>query len=145
MSLFSVLSVSASGMAAQRTRAELLVQNLANSETTRTPEGGPYKRRDAVFQSAPQTSPFSAIFQTELTGGVNGVEVADVVEDIGEPELRYQPGHPDADKEGYVAYPRVDPAEDMVDLLSAQRGYEGNVAAMTAIKSMIQSSIDLLK
>jgi flagellar basal-body rod protein FlgC len=145
MSLFSVLSVSASGMAAQRTRAELLVQNLANSETTRTPEGGPYKRQDVVFESAPQTSPFSAVFQTELTNGVAGVEVADVIQDQTEGEKRYQPGHPDADKDGYVAYPNVNPAEDMVDLLSAQRGFEGNVAAMSAIKDMILRSIDLLK
>jgi flagellar basal-body rod protein FlgC len=145
MSLFSVLSVSASGMAAQRTRAELLVQNLANSETTRTPEGGPYRREDAVFESAPQTSPFSAVFQTELDSGVEGVEVAEVVEDSSEPEKRYMPGHPDADPEGYVAFPRINPAEDMVDLLSAQRGFEGNVAAMTAVKDMIQYSIDLMK
>jgi len=145
MSLFSLLSVSASGMAAQRTRAELVVQNLANSETTRTPEGGPYRRQDAVFQSVAQTSPFSAIFQTELTDGVSGVEVADVIQDRGEGDKRYQPGHPDADQDGYVTYPNVNPAEDMVDLLSAQRGYEGNVAAMTAIKDIIQRSIDLMK
>jgi flagellar basal-body rod protein FlgC len=145
VSLFSVLSVSASGMAAQRTRAELLVQNLANSETTRTPEGGPYKRRDAIFQSAPQTSPFSAFFQTEMQQGVQGVEVSEVIEDQSEGEKRYEPGHPDADKEGYVAYPNINPAEDMVDLLSAQRGFQANVAAMTAVKDMIQHSIDLLK
>lgn len=145
MSLFSLLSVSASGMSAQRTRAELVTENLANSETTRTPEGGPYRRKDAVFTSAPQTSPFAAVFQTELGTGVNGVEVSDIVEDASEPEKRYQPGHPDADQNGYVAYPRVNPAEDMVDLLSASRGYQGNVAAMTAIKDMILHSIDLLK
>ena len=145
MSLFSVLSVSASGMSAQRTRAELLVENLANAETTRTPEGGPYRRKDAVFGSAPQSSPFSAIFQTEMGSGVNGVEVAGVVEDTREPEKRYLPGHPDADPSGYVAFPRINPAEDMVDLLGAQRGYQGNVAAMTAIKSMILNSIDLMK
>lgn len=145
MSLFSAISVSASGMAAQRTRAELLVQNLANSETTRTPDGGPYRRRDAVFQSAPQTSAFSAVFQNEMTDGVNGVEVSDVIEDASEGEKRYQPGHPDADKDGYVAYPNVNPAEDMVDLLSAQRGYEGNVAAIAAVKDMIQHSIDLMR
>jgi flagellar basal-body rod protein FlgC len=145
MSLFSVLSVSASGMSAQRTRAELLAENLANAETTRTPEGGPYKRKDAVFSSAAQTSPFSAIFQTEMGSGVNGVQVTDVVEDTREPDKRYLPGHPDADKDGYVAFPRVNPAEDMVDLLGAARGYEGNVAAMTAIKDMILHSIDLLK
>lgn len=145
MSLFSVLSVSASGMAAQRTRAELLVQNLANSETTRTPEGGPYRRQDAVFQSAPQASPFSAVFQTEMASGVNGVEVSEIVQDSSEPEKRYMPGHPDADPQGYVAFPKLNPAEDMADLLSAQRGFQGNVAAMAAIKDMINHSIDLMR
>ena len=144
MSLLSVLSVSASGMAAQRTRAELLVENLANAETTRTPEGGPYRRKDAVFTSAPQISAFGAVFQTEMGEGINGVEVSDVIEDTGEPDKRYLPGHPDADKDGYVAFPRINPAEEMVDLLSAQRGYEGNIAAMTAIKDMLMRSIALL-
>ena len=116
MSLFSVLSVSASGMAAQRTRAELLVENLANSETTRTPEGGPYRRKDAVFHQRAADFTFSAVFQTEMGSGVNGVEVSDVVEDTSEPEKRYLPGHPDADQDGYVAFPNVNPAEDMVDL-----------------------------
>jgi flagellar basal-body rod protein FlgC len=144
MSLLSVLSVSASGMAAQRTRAELLVENLANAETTRTPEGGPYRRRDAVFTSAPQISAFGAVFQTEVGEGINGVAVSDIVEDTGEPDKRYLPGHPDADKDGYVAFPRINPAEEMVDLMSAQRGYEGNIAAMTAIKDMLMRSIALL-
>ncbi len=145
MSLFSSLSVSASGMAAQRTRAELLVQNLANSETTRTAEGGPYRRKDVVFSSAPQSSPFSAVFQTEMNASQTGVEVSDVVEDTSEPEKRYIPGHPDADKDGYVAFPRINPAEDMVDLVGASRGYEGNIAAMAAVKDMILRSIDLMK
>lgn len=145
MSLFSVLSVSASGLAAQRTRAELLVQNLANSETTRTPDGGPYRRQDAIFESAPQTSPFSSVFQTELGSGVSGVDVSEIVQDTSEPDKRYMPGHPDADAEGYVAFPKVNPAEEMVDLLSAQRGFQGNVAAMTAIKDMISHSIDLMR
>jgi flagellar basal-body rod protein FlgC len=145
MSLFSVLSVSASGMAAQRTRAELLVENLANAETTRTPEGGPYRRKDAVFTSSSQISPFSAVFQTEMGPGVNGVDVSEVVEDTREPDKRYIPGHPDADKDGYVAFPRINPAEDMADLMGASRGYQGNVAAMTAIKDMILHSIELLK
>ena len=145
MSLFSVLSVSASGMAAQRTRAELLVQNLANSETTRTPEGGPYRRQDAVFESAPENSPFSAVFQTEMQSGVTGVEVSQIIQDSSPPEKRYLPGHPDADAEGYVAFPNVRPAEDMVDLLSAQRGFQANVAAMSAIKDMITHSIDLMR
>ena len=142
MSLFSSLSVSASGMAAQRTRAELLVENMANSETTRTPEGGPYRRKDAVFTAADQTSPFSAVFQNELG---TGVQVAEIVEDQSEPERRYMPGHPDADPDGYVAFPKINPAEDMVDLMGASRGYAANVAAMSAIKDMINRSIDLMR
>ncbi len=142
MSLFSSLSVSASGMSAQRTRAELLVQNLANSETTRTPDGGPYRRRDAVFSTQDEVSPVSAVFQNEVSTGVG---IAGVVEDTSAPQRRYLPGHPDADKDGYVAFPNINPAEDMVDLLSASRGYSGNVAAMSAIKDMISRSIDLMR
>ena len=130
-------------MAAQRARAELLVENLANADTTRTPEGGPYRRKDVMFQSAPQTGPFSSIFQAEMEG--NGVEVAGVVEDDREPDRRYMPGHPDADDKGYVAYPRINPASDMVDLMGASRGYQANVAAMSAVKDMINRSIDLLR
>lgn len=139
------MSVSASGMSAQRARAELLVENLANAETTRTPDGGPYKRKDAVFTSSPQTSPFAAVFQTEMGTGVNGVQVSDVIEDTSEPQKRYLPGHPDADQDGYVAFPNINPAEDMADLMSASRGYDANVAAMTAVKDMILHSIDLMK
>jgi flagellar basal-body rod protein FlgC len=142
MSLFASLSVSASGMSAQRTRAELLTQNLANSETTRTPGGGPYKRRDAVFTTEGQSSPFSAVFQNEMSTGVG---VSEVIEDKRPPERRFLPGHPDADKDGYVSFPNINPAEDMVDLMSASRGYSGNIAAMTAIKDMIHKSIDLMK
>ncbi len=145
MSLLSVMSVSASGMSAQRTRAELLVENLANAETTRTPDGGPYKRKDAVFTSSPQTSPFAAVFQTEMGSGVNGVQVSDVIEDTSAPQKRYLPGHPDADQDGYVAFPNINPAEDMADLMSASRGFDANVAAMTAVKDMILHSIDLMK
>src|SRR5436305_8308837 len=114
MSLFSVLSIGSSGMAAQRTRAELLVENLANTETTRTPEGGPYRRKDAVFESAPVSSPFSSIFNEQFQG-TGGVAVSEIVTDSSAPELRFLPGHPDANQDGYVAFPKMNPAEDMVD------------------------------
>jgi len=123
MSLFSALSVGASGMAAQRARAELLVENLANAETTRTPGGGPYRRKDVVFESAPVESPFASVFGAELEAA-GGVKVAEVVTDMRDPERRYLPGHPDADADGYVAFPRVNPAEDMVDLMGASRNYQ---------------------
>ena len=145
MSLFSALSVSASGMAAQRTRAEVLVENLANSETTRTPDGGPYRRKDVVFSSAPATSSFASVFRTSLDQSAQGVQVAGVVEDSSPPDRRYLPGHPDADPEGYVSFPHINPAEDMVDLLSASRGYDANVAAISAVKDMIQRSIDIFR
>lgn len=145
MSLFNLLSVSASGMSAQRRRAELLVENLANAETTRTAEGGPYRRRDAVFETAPQGSPFSGVFEEQLAQPAVGVQVADVIVDSSEPELRYQPGHPDARPDGYVAYPHSNPAEDMADLMSATRGYQANVAAISAVKDMLQRSLDLMR
>jgi len=143
VSLFSALSVGASGMAAQRTRAELLVENMANAETTRTPEGGPYRRKDVVFQSDPVDSPFSSIFHKQLDAPT-GVAVSAILTDTSEPEKRYMPGHPDADKDGYVSFPKMNPAEDMVDLMDSARSYEANVAAMGAVKDMIQHSIDLL-
>ena len=145
MSLFGTLSVSASGMAAQRTRAELLVENLANADTTRTPEGGPYRRKDVVFQSQEVVSPFASLFESQVNRQSVGVAVSDVVTDTRDPERRYLPGHPDADKDGYVAFPRVNPAEDMVDLMGASRNYQANVSAMSAIKDMIQRSLDLLR
>jgi len=145
MSLFGSLSVSASGLEAQRLRAETITSNLANAETTRTPDGGPWRRRDVVMVSQAQTSPFSAVFQTELDSGQVGVGVQEIRIDQREPELRYMPGHPDADPNGYVAFPHVQPAEEMVDLLGASRGYQANVAAFGAVKDMLNRSIDLMK
>lgn len=145
MSLFNSLSVSASGMSAERQRAEVLVENIANADTTRTATGGPYRRQDVVFQSQDVTSPFSSLFDTQVGSRGSGVAVSEVVTDQSEPDRRYMPGHPDADKDGYVAFPKVNPAEDMVDLLGASRSYQANVSAISAVKDMIQRSIDLFK
>lgn len=145
MSLLSALSVSASGMAAQRVRSELLVENIANSETTRTAEGGPYRRKDAVFSSTPVPSAFSSLLDEQMGSSLMGVTVAGISVDGREPERRYMPGHPDADKDGYVAMPRMNPAEDMVDLMGATRGYQANVSAISSVKDMIQRSIDILR
>jgi flagellar basal-body rod protein FlgC len=136
------MTVSASGMAAQRTRAELLVENLANAETTRTPEGGPYRRKDAVFGSEPMAASFGSLFESHLQ---EGVAVQEISLDTRDPERRYMPGHPDAGPDGYVAFPRMNPAEDMVDLTGASRSFEANVAAISAVKDMIMRSIDLFK
>jgi flagellar basal-body rod protein FlgC len=146
MSLFSVLNVSASGMSAQRVRAEVLVQNLANADTTRTPEGGPWRRKDVVFESVDVGGQsFASVLDQAGGESLTGVGVAEIRTDTADPVKRYIPGHPDADKDGYVAMPRVNPAEDMVDLMGASRGYQANVAAVSAVKDMIHRSIDLLK
>ncbi|HUO30824.1 MAG TPA: flagellar basal body rod protein FlgC [Bryobacteraceae bacterium] len=142
MSLFSAMAVSASGMTAERTRAELLVENLANAETTRTPEGGPYRRKDAVFASEPMGANFGSLFEEHLQ---EGVTVQEISVDNRPPERRYLPGHPDAGPDGYVAFPRIDPAADMVDLTGAARGFQANVAAIAAVKDMLMRSIDLFK
>lgn len=145
MSLFSAISISASGMNAQRARAELITENLANADTTRTPEGGPYRRKDAVFTTAPGTLSFDDALSEVAAGGAQGVEVSRVVVDQTEPERRYQPGHPDADQDGYVAFPHINPAGEMVDLMGASRGYQANVAAISAVKEMIARSLDLFR
>lgn len=148
MSLFHLLSVSGSGLEAQRKRAELLTENLANAETTRTPEGGPYRRKDVVFEAADVTSSFSDLFQASTGANgqrMQGVLVSDVIVDEREPEKRYLPGHPDADAQGYVAFPRLNPAEEMVDLLNASRGYQANVTAMTSTKDMISKTLDIMR
>ena len=153
MSLFGVISVSASGLAAQRLRATVVAENMANAETTRTPDGGPYRRKQVVFESEAAGSPFadelaragSLLAGGRVDGGVQGVVVREVITDPREPELRYVPGHPDADAQGYVAFPQVEPAEEMADLMSASRGYQANVNAILAVRDMINRSLDLLR
>ena len=132
-------------MSAQRARTEVLVENLANSETTRTPEGGPYRRKDVVFTEDSSVGSFANQLDSVLGPALSGVSVSETTVDNSAPEMRYQPGHPDADKDGYVAYPKINPAEDMVDLLGASRGYEANVAAISAVKDMINKSLDLFR
>ena len=145
MNLFRVMEISGSALLAERMRAEIVSANLANAETTRTPDGGPYRRKDAVFQSSEVGSSFADLFRVETDPQSTGVAVSDIVVDQRDPEKRYIPGHPDADKDGYVSFPRINPAEDMVDLMGATRNYEGNIAAISAVKDMIQRSIDLLR
>ena len=147
MSIFTTLEVSGSALSAERQRAEVVAANLANAETTNTPEGGPYRRKEVVFSSTGH-APFRMMLADYHVGGASaapGVRVQRVVEDSTEPVLRYDPGHPDADKDGYVAYPAINPTQEMVDLLSAMRSYQLNAAAVAATKQMIEQSISLLK
>ena len=144
MNLFGMFELSGSALGAERQRAEVVASNMANAQTTRTPEGGPYRRQLVVFQSqrAPRFSLALAGFERE---NASAVRVAAVVSDQRPPVMRFEPGHPDANPQGYVAYPQVDPIEEMTDLLGAVRAYELNAAAVQATKNMIAQSFDLLR
>ena len=151
MNLFGMLEISGSGMTAERQRAQVVVGNMANAQTTHTPEGGPYKRQLAVFRSEGQHA--FPVMSLAIAGGVaadrwgaaESVRVSQVVPDQKPPVLRYEPGNPDADAKGYVAYPSIDPVEEMTDLLGAVRAYELNASAVQAAKGMIQQSLEILK
>ncbi|SRR5579872_207546 len=147
MSIFSALEISGSALAAERQRAEVVAANMANAETTRTASGGPYRRKEVVFASS-GNMPFRMMlagFHSGLANAIPAVRVQRVVDDPTAPLKRYEPGHPDADKDGYVAYPAINPVQEMVDLMGAVRSYQLNASAITASKQMIQQSIDLLK
>lgn len=144
MNLFGMLEMSGSALGAERQRAEVVASNMANSQTTRTAAGGPYRRQLVIFQSQ-RPSPFSLALARLHPASNSAVRVAAVIPDSRPPVLRYEPGHPDADEKGYVKYPQVDPIEEMTDLLSAVRSYELNASAVQAAKNMIQQSLDLLR
>jgi flagellar basal-body rod protein FlgC len=147
MGLFDMLSVSASGLSAERQRAEVASTNLANAETTHTDTGGPYTRKEVVF-SGSNPSPFSTVLNRLGRFGhasAGSVQVTQVVEDTTAPVMHYEPGNPDADKNGMVAYPAINPVSEMVDMMGAVRSYQLNASAVNAAKQMIQQSIDILK
>jgi len=175
MNIFGVMDISGSALKAERVRAEVVASNMANAETTRTPEGGPYQRHHVVFEAqnggtfqdsmVNQLSSSSSIdagsgFKNIFTGGISsnlssdvtasnptpgGVEVTGVIADASKPLQRYDPSHPDAGPDGFVAYPDINPLTEMVDLMGATRSYGMNASAITAEKGMFNSSLDLLK
>jgi flagellar basal-body rod protein FlgC len=170
MNLFGVMDVSASALKAERVRAEVVASNMANAETTRTADGGPYQRHHVVFEaegggSFQQTmagqmsgldSGFSSGLKSNLMSGLNtgvtadqtvpgGVAVTGVISDASAPLKRYDPQHPDAGPDGFVDYPDINPLTEMVDLMGATRSYGMNASAITAEKNMVSSSLDILK
>ena len=146
MNLFGVMEVSGSALEAERLRAEVVASNMANAETTRTQEGGPYRRHHVVFQSeAAQRNSFASHLLSEDGDEIGGVRISAVVADQGTGLRRYDPEHPDADKDGYVSYPDINPLTEMVDLMGATRSFGLNSSAVQATKNMINSSLDILK
>jgi flagellar basal-body rod protein FlgC len=138
--LSSAVAASASALNAERTRIEVAVSNLANAESTRGPDGEPYRRRAVVLASDP------GVFDDRLRdSGAVGVKVVGVVEDDQAFKRRYEPSHPDADADGFVAVPNVEPAEEMVDMLSAARAYQANLTAINLVRDMVQRALELAK
>lgn len=143
MNLFGTLEVSGSALAAERWRAEVVSANMANAETTRSAQGGAYRRQLVVFRARP-TPRFPLLLASLHHARQEGVRVDRVVADASPLPRRYEPGHPDADGEGYVTYPNVNPVMEMTDLLSAVRAYQLNASAVQAAKNMIQQSLQIL-
>ena len=144
MNLFGMLEASGGAMTAERWRAEIVSANMANAETTRTPQGGAYRRQLVVFRARPMPRFSLMLAGLRQNSPQPAVEVERVVPDTSPLPRRFEPGHPDADGQGYVTYPNVDPVMEMTDLLSAVRAYQLNASAVQAAKNMIQQSLQLL-
>jgi flagellar basal-body rod protein FlgC len=140
--MFDTIDVIAKGLSAARLRVNTIASNIANAETTRTPEGGPYKRRDVVQMARSQEAPFSSVLDQ---ASLASPQVVAVVEDKAEPRKVFQPGHPDADAEGYVAYPNINIVNSMTDLTMASRLYQANITALTTARQMSQDAKDLAR
>ncbi len=141
MDIEKAFAISASGLDAHKRRLEVIASNLANVEATRTPEGGPYRRKDVIFA----TTPVKAAIEepTSFTSIYQGVRVSKIVEDKRPFKTVYEPQHPDADIDGYVLYPNIDAITEMVNMLSALRSYDANVTAMDASKSMALKALEI--
>jgi len=143
MDFFDAINTSSSALSAQRLRMNLISGNLANVNTTRTRMGGPYRRKEAVFAAQPVNQSFSGILADRQNKKLSTVQVVEVVEDQNPPVLKYDPQHPDADEKGYVAMPNINLMEEMVNMISATRGYEANVTALKAAKDMALKALEI--
>ncbi|MBN1267439.1 MAG: flagellar basal body rod protein FlgC [Anaerolineales bacterium] len=149
MSFWSSFRIGASALTAQRLRLDVIANNIANAETTRTEDGGPYQRKDVVFQAKDAENPFPSFLVSNsgmlpyMQSGEGGVEVASIIEDDTPGERVYDPTHPDADEEGYVTYPNVNIVIEMTNMLSATRSYEANLAALDSAKTMALKALEI--
>jgi len=150
MSFFNTMNISATGLTAQRLRMDVIAENIANVNTTRTADGGPYRRKTVVFEEIRDNDPFSLAFSNIFGGGGSvpapqgmGVRVVGVVEDESPGLLRYEPTHPDADEYGYVRLPNVNIVEEMVNMIAASRSYEANITAMGVARTLTQRTLEI--
>jgi flagellar basal-body rod protein FlgC len=145
MDLYDAMHTSASGLSAQRLRMNLISANLANVNTTRTPEGGPYRRKEVVFGAVPKAASFHEHLNARQAKTPCEVRPLKIIEDQRPPVVKYAPYHPDADADGYVALPPVNMMEEMVNMISATRSYEANVSAVRAARDMALKALEIGK
>lgn len=143
MDFSTAMRISSSGLSAQRQRMNTVSSNIANINTTRTPEGGPYRRKDVVFEAMPDARNFGELITSSPSVDLQRVQVSDVVVDRKGPLLKYEPEHPDANEDGYVAYPNINLMEEMANMIQATRSYEANVSAMQATKDMALGALEI--
>jgi flagellar basal-body rod protein FlgC len=149
MGLFDAIDVTGSGLSAERLRMDVTSENLANAQTTKGADGQPYRRKEVVLQQAGGVGSFGSALTVAMgrgsAGRVSGVQVSGIVEDQTDLKRIYDPGHPDADKDGYVTMPNVNTVTEMTDLISSSRAYEANVTAMQTAKTMFTKTLDILR
>ena len=143
MDLLTSLKISASGLAANRKRMGSISSNIANAQTTKTAEGGPYRRKEVVFGAEPARESFGEILEGELDAQAQAVHGTEVVSTNRPPILKYEPNHPDANEQGYVAYPNINVMEEMANMISASRSYEANISAINTTKSMAMKALEI--
>jgi flagellar basal-body rod protein FlgC len=143
MNFFDSMQASASGLTAQRTKMNLIAGNLANTNTTRTEQGGPYQRKEALFAATPVQSAFGEMLKTQLGSSPTEVNVVEVINDPREPLMKYNPLHPDANSQGFVSMPNINMMEEMVDMMTASRSYEANVTAISTSKNMVLKALEI--
>lgn len=143
MDFMTGLRVSSSGMTAQRRRMNAISSNIANINTTKTPEGGPYRRKMVQLEALPDAKSFADMMLTNPEKNVNRVQVTDVISDRKAPLLKYEPDHPEADENGYVAYPNINLMVEMADMIQANRSYDANVSALNATKDMALKALEI--
>lgn len=137
------MRVSGSGMTANRLRMNTISSNIANINTTRTPEGGPYRRKDVVFESIPEAKTFGEVLMSQPERNMQRVQVTDIAVDRRAPLMKFEPNHPDANEDGYVAYPNINMMEEMANMIQANRAYEANVSAMNTTKDMALTALEI--
>lgn len=143
MDLLKSLRISSSGLSANKKKMAAISSNIANAETTRTPEGGPYRKKEVVFGAEPERKTFAEVLEGEINQNAQSVHAIEIVSTDKPPRLKYEPNHPDANEKGYVAYPDINVMEEMANMIQTTRSYEANISAINTVKRMAKKALEI--